>query len=205
MRLRAATTEDDAEPIEGLELSAEYRAEASAYAKVRAHYRELQADAAGALAVATLGKLAREDRDHIHTAQLHEKAERFLAGRSLTPRELDQAIERTDEEVVAHGPIIAAAKDRFGAARERELVRLANRLLPAHRAAVVQLAHALSAMSHAIETERAVRARLEAFGIGPAPAILPDCSTELNIGTFDQYSSRASEWRRKMFITGVLA
>ena len=207
MRLRSspAVAPDPvvAEPTD-LELSADFLAEQKSYRGVREEHRRLQTEAEGARAVATLDGMSRADREQRQVAHLNQKAAAFLAGRTLTARELARALETTDEAVVTHEPTVEAAKHRFYRARDAEILRLAHLLKPDHRAAVLQLARALEVVSAAIEAERAVRAKLTAAGIGDAPAVLPDTSAELGLGTFDEWNSRLSEWRRKYHVLGVL-
>lgn len=204
MRLIKANPANDESPAPSIELSAEFLAEQQAYREVRAEHRRLLAEAEGARAVKVLDGLSRADREQRSVKHLVDKSAAYLDGRTLTARELARALEQTDEAVVAHEPAVDAAKRRFGQARDAEIVRLAQLLQPEHRAAVVQLARALEVASAAIEAERAVRGKLDALGIGSAPALLPDTSAELCLGTFEEWNSRISEWRRKYHVLGVL-
>jgi hypothetical protein len=183
-----------------------YATAAAAYDDARAEHRRLIAAREGAQAALQLLLNPLAERERPLATLLHERAEAHLAGRDLKERHLRREIEDLEDWIAAHTTVLATARQEFEAARDMEAAAIARQLQPAHRAAVNRLAQALEAVSQAIEAERAVRAELTTTGLAPTgcPVILPDCTAELSLGTFAEYSSRLSEWRRRMVYFQVL-
>ena len=135
---------------------------------------------------------------------LRERAARFLAGRELSERHLRRAVEDLEDELTAALERLRAAQETYQTERDREADALARRLQPRHRAAALELARAVEALSAATVEERAVRAELLASGLAPAGhGLLPDASSTL-LGTLDEFESVASRWGREMRRLGVL-
>jgi hypothetical protein len=136
---------------------------------------------------------------------LSRRAAEALQGATPSPRRLLQLLDDAREAAEVVETEVAAEHRTWEAARRTEHERIAIGLQPRHRAAVLAIAKAVEALSAATSAERAVRDELAATGLAPlGSGFLPDCSSALQVGTLDEWSSRASAWARDMHRIGVL-
>lgn len=182
-----------------------YEAARQRWADARTEVRELTERLEDAKAAMRLHGYDAVRGERLTLAPLRERATRFLAGRHLSERQIRRAVEDLEDLLAAALARLRTAQEDHQRERDLAAMALAKQLQPRHKAAVRKLAAAIEVLSAATAEERTIRGELMASGLAPTGSLLlPDASSMLQLGTLDEFSSKASEWGRTMRRLGVL-
>jgi hypothetical protein len=118
------------------------------------------------------------------------------------PRKAELELERLDEEIAELHPRVIVARARLQAARETAARELASTYRPRHRAAVIGIAAALSALSRAVACEQELHREFQAAM--PGFEILPNFGGPWRGALLNNPRSTASEWVRTAKKAGLL-
>ncbi len=184
-----------------MKLSAEYQEARIKWEAVRAEHKAAQErleDAQLAL------RFAQDPPDEVDAAASKlslERAARFLAGRTLTERQLRRLTEDLEDEEQLLARRLKPVREAWEAARGRESARVVGLVRPRHFQVVGQMAVLVQQLSDLVARERELRASIgEATGL--PSAALPDAGAEF--GDLVDYNSRLSAWARRMRQAGAL-
>ena len=127
-----------------------------------------------------------------------DRAKPFLKLASKRRPKLFDQLAEVEVAIEESNPIYHAECEAWAATCRRETTRIARELQRPHKRAVKAIAKAVEALSLAIADEIEIRAELSRTAPEPESAHLPDCSTDLRVGTLVDWNSAASAWARKM-------
>lgn len=119
-------------------------------------------------------------------------------------RRIPALIADAEDAIADFRPTYTAAAEAFEVAKRRRTSAVAKALQPRQKAAAVAIAKALSDLSVALAEERACHHDLARVAPHPVSSFLPNLEMEITVGSFDDWDSLASAWRRRMRQIGVL-
>jgi hypothetical protein len=138
--------------------------------------------------------MASVPEQHPDAVGLMERAGKYLERARRYPKRILEDVEDINQEIDRERPGHKLAREQWEIDRVAETDRIAEQLIPRHRAAVERTARALEVLSQALFDELEVRAELEQTAPLPRSRHLPNMSSAFAICRLNEPNSTASAW-----------